>query len=189
MDTQPTNAVSGNVTQNTVKVEMTQDELNTLINKKYAKGAEKAKADLLIELGLDSIDSLKHALSKSKEIEEANKTDFQKAQEQLKSLQELNEKLANEANTLKSQAEINNLALKNGIKEVDVFEILYQKEKDKEDFNADAFIEQLKVAKPYVFGTTVKTDNASNAQGEPKPFKDAIKGLSLKELEKLSKNI
>ena len=190
MDTQPTNAVSGDVTLNTAnEVKMTQEELNTLINKKYAKGAEKAKSELLAELGIDNIDVLKTSLSKQKELDEANKSELQKVQEQLKSLQDAKDKLEAEANKLKSQAVINNLALKHGIKETDVFEILYAKESSREDFDAESFIEGLKVAKPYVFGTSVKTDSTSSNKAEPKSFQDQIRGLSLKELEKIAKNL
>ena len=189
METQPTIADSGDVTQNTAKVEMTQEELNLLINKKYAKGAEKAKIELLAELGVDNIDSLKQSLSKQKEIDEANKTELQKAQEYIKSLQEAKDNIEAEANKLKSQIAISSMAAKNGIKEVDVFEILYDKEKNKDDFNAESFIEELKVAKPYIFGVSVKTDNTSIAKTEPKSFADSLKGLSIRELEKLSKNI
>lgn len=159
---------SGEQTNTTVN--MTQEQLNELINKKYAKGAEKAKAELLGELGIDSVDSLKSVIEQQKAQEEAQKTELQKVQEQLESIQKEKEALASIADKAKKKSEISSIAAQHGITDLEYFEFEYSKKSNSEDFDADTFIEGLKENKPYIFGQAKKpkTDSSSNnsQQGE-----------------------
>ena len=128
------------------KVEMTQEQLDNLINKKYATGAEKAKAELLNELGVENVDTLKEVLDAKKQQDEANKSELEKLQEQLQTINSEKESLANQYETFKKKAEIERLAFKNGIDDVEYFEFKYNKASSNENFNADEFINEFKGA-------------------------------------------
>ena len=55
---QPNSGNENTSTPTDGNVNISQEQLNDLINKKYAKGAEKAKADLLESLGIPDVDTL-----------------------------------------------------------------------------------------------------------------------------------
>lgn len=170
------------------KVDLTQDQLNDLINKKYAKGAEKAKTELLESLGIESVDTLKEMIEAKKAQEEASKTELEKMQEQLQSIQAEKEALAKEAATAKTKAEINALSASNGIKDVEVFEMLYATASQGEGFDKDAFVNGLKETRPYLFGQvqTPKVDNTSNNKQKPLDFAQRVKNAKTqKELDAL----
>lgn len=144
------------------KVEMTQDELNTLINKKYASGAEKAKAELLTELGVENADILKQLLADKKAQDEANKTELEKLQEQLNALTSERDKLANNLTETQKKAKLNELALKNGIDDVEYFEYRYNKSSSLEGFDEAKFLEEFATKK-----APPKTDSSSNNNDVP----------------------
>lgn len=165
-DNENTDTQNNKSGEQNASINMTQDQLNELINKKYAKGAEKAKAELLETLGIDSVDNLKSLIEQQKAQEEAQKSELQKAQEQLEVIQKEKEALEKQANEAQRKSNIVSLAAQHGITDVDYFEFEYSKKSKGEDFNADSFIEGLKESKPYMFGQTKKpkTDNSSNNQ-------------------------
>ena len=170
------------------KVEMTQDQLNDLINKKYAKGAEKAKTELLDSLGIESVDNLKAMIEAKKAQEEADKSELEKMQEQIQSIQAEKEALVKEAATARSKAEISSLSASNGIKDVEVFEMLYSTASQGEGFDKDAFVNGLKETRPYLFGqvATPRVDNTSNNQQNPLDFAQRVKNAKTqKELDAL----
>ncbi len=152
-------------------VNMTQDQLNELINKKYAKGAEKAKSDLLGSLGVDNIDSLKELIEAKKQQDEANKTELEKLSEQLNSTVAEKQSLLEQMEQMKFKTEVSTLSAQNGIKDVEVFEVMYEKASKNEGFEKDTFINQLKETRPYLFGqetqTKPKVDNTSNNKQNP----------------------
>lgn len=174
-------------TQTDGQVQMTQEQLNTLISQKYAKGAEKAKSELLESLGIDSVDTLKTVIQKQKEAEEASKTELEKMQEALKKAEEEKQKLLNESLALKTKTEVINLATKSGVKDVEVFEMIYNQASKNDGFEQNKLIESLKVERPYLFEKSViKTDSSSNNTNTPLDFAQRVKmAKTQKELDAL----
>jgi hypothetical protein len=167
------------------QVEMSQEALNALIDKKYAKGAEAAKAKLLEELGVDSVDSLKETIDAQKTLDEAKKTELDKANEQLEAIVADRDRLATEADKAKKQGNINSLAAQHGIKDVQYFEYLYNQQSGQEDFSMETLLE----ANPVLQGgvkTAPKTDTSSN---KTDPSNNNYEGLSFKELVKLQQTL
>ena len=186
---QPNSGNENTSTPTDGNVNISQEQLNDLINKKYAKGAEKAKADLLESLGIPDVDTLKSVLDKHKEYEEASKSELEKAQEQLATLNAEKEKLAQDLEAKNKQATLNAIAVKHGVKELDYFALELSKVQNGEDYNEEQFIETLKQSKPFVFGQSVNTDNSSNSGGQAKTLADKVQGLSFEELRKLQNSI
>jgi len=176
-------------TQTDGQVTMKQEDLNTLINSKFAKGAEKAKKELLESLGVENEDVLKEILEAKKAQDDANKTELEKLKEQLDTIQKEKDEIAQDLDSTKKKASLNSMAAKHGVKEIDFFDMELRKAQKDEGFNEDEFIESLKKSKPFVFGQSVNTDNSSNSGDEPKSLKDKVKGLSFEELRALSNNI
>ena len=197
-DKQETNMEQETVTPNTEnggdsEVSMTQEKLNSLINEKYAKGAEKATNELLSSLGVEDVDSLKNIIQSKREQDEANKSDFEKAQETINELQARLEASTSTLAEMQESNEINSLALKNGIADAEVFKLLYSNAKNTEGFNSDTFIEGLRESKPYVFGqtqvATPKVDNSAN-KSKLVDFNDRVKSARTRaELDALYKEI
>ncbi len=177
-------------TQNVdAKVTLSQSDLDNLINAKYAKGAEKATKGLLESLGVDSVDSLKNALLKQKELEDSSKTELQKALEVAKAKEDELINAKKELENMKQKSLITNLALQNNIKDIEYLEYEYSKQSSKDGFEIDSFINSLKDSKPYLFGdvkqTPPKTD-ATTKQGDPLSFQERVKlAKTQKELDAL----
>lgn len=179
--------------ENEIEVKLSQDKLNKLINEKYAKGAEKAKAELLESLGVDSVDSLRNVLSKYKELEDSQKSEAQKLAEAIEAKdKELNE-VKSLLDTTKTKAEINSIASKFGFVDEDFLEFEYKKAKAVEDFELDKWIENLKESKPYLFKTdtkpVLKTDMSAN-KAQTQSLSERIKNAkSQKELDVIYKEL
>ena len=152
-------------------VNMTQEQLNELINKKYAKGAEKAKSELLESLGVENVDSLKELIEAKKQQDEANKTELEKLSEQLNSIANEKQSLLEQMEQMKFKTEVSTLSAQNGIKDVEVFEVMYEKASKNEGFEKDKFINELKETRPYLFGDNTpnktKVDSTSNNKQDP----------------------
>ena len=190
--TQTNSGQENTSTQNTdgQQVQMSQADFDALISKKQGKASEKAKAELLSELGVENADDLKQLIADRKAQEEAQKTELEKLQEQLEAERAEKEKLANERAELAKKSKLNELAAKHGIKETDYFEVQLNKAQNSEDFNEDQFIESLKKDKPFVFGQTVKTDSSSNSNNQANTFADKVAGItSMEELKKLQQTL
>lgn len=158
-------------------VTMTQEKLDSLINAKYAKGADKATNDLLTSLGVDNIDSLKSVIQTQKEQEDASKTELEKAQSVIEDLTAKMEANNQSLAKMQEKSVINGLAAKNGIEDIDYFEYSYNQAKGIEGFNEESFIDNLKESKPYVFGKSIvtpKVDNTKNV-GDPLDFSERVK--------------
>jgi glycerol-3-phosphate O-acyltransferase len=142
-------------------VELTQDKLDELINKAYAKGAKNAGSNN------EEFDSLKNNFSKLQE--ELNKT--------------------------KKEALLQEKINAYEVEDKEVFKLLVESAEKSEDFNIDDFTKSLKENRPNLFKQEkkveeqkfYKTDSSNNQQEVS--LADKIKGLSLRELEELSKNI
>lgn len=179
------NSVNENTSTQETKVEMSQEALNALIDKKYAKGAEKAKTDLLESLGLDSVDSLKSMVEKTRQNEESQKTELQKMQERLEAIEAEKQSLAEKAEMANARATVSSMSAKHGIQDTEVFELIYNTTSKGEGFNEDEFITKLKESKPYLFASqakaTPRTDNSSNNQGNPLDFAQRVKMAKTKQ--------
>ena len=171
--------------QDVKNVEMSQEALNALIDKKYAKGAEKAKTDLLESLGLDSVDSLKSMVEQTRQNEESQKTELQKMQERLEAIEAEKQSLAEKAEQANAKAAVSSMSAQHGVQDVEVFELIYNTAAKGEGFNQDEFINQLKESKPYLFASqakaTPKVDNSSNNQGDPLDFAQRVKMAKTKQ--------
>lgn len=174
-------------------ITLTQDKLNSLINEKYKKGAEKAQSDLLESLGIDSVETLQSVVNAKKEQEEADKTELQKALETIDGLTAKVTESEKSMSQMKEDSTLSTLALKSGVKDVDYFKYEYNKEKAKEGFNLETFVNGLKEAKPYVFGENVaptpSTDNSGNGAGSPNDLATKVQGLSFAELQALQNQL
>ena len=171
------------------KVDMTQEELNALINKKFASGAEKAKTELLNSLGVESEDTLKDLIEAKKQQEEANKTELEKLQEQLNALNSEKEKLYNDLTSTQKRAKLNEIALKNGIEDLEYLEFKYSKASQEEGFDETTFLEEF-TSNSNVMKKTTKTDSSSNKNNEVNDFATQISNItSLKDLERIQRKL
>lgn len=163
-------------------VTMTQAKLDELINSKFGKGAEKAKAELLQELGVSDVDSLKGIIQLQKDAEEANKTELQKMQEQLEAMKSEKEAIEKKAQEANLTSEIAKLAALHGVQDIEVFEVLYKNASKGEGFDGTSFLESLKEGKPYLFGVPTKprVDNSSNNRQDPLDFATRVKQAKTK---------
>ena len=73
------------------------------VNRIAAREAKEAQEKLLKQLGIEDFESAKEGLQKFREWQEAQKTEAEKQAERLKKLEESNQTLANENETLKAQ--------------------------------------------------------------------------------------
>ena len=103
------NEGSGDKVEEVAKVTFTQDEFNS----KMAERANRAENDLLKSLGVSSKEDLQQALAQLKEIEDAQKTEAEKKDEQVKALTDEKTQLQTEYDNLKAQVE----AMKLGVKD------------------------------------------------------------------------
>ncbi len=166
------------------QVTMSQEKLDSLINGKFAKGAEKATNELLASLGVENIDSLKSIITTQKEQEEASKSDLEKAQETINKLTEDLNISTSSMQKMQEANELSSLALQNGVQDVDYFKFAYENAKNSEGFKLDEFMEKLKTDKPFVFNPTViptpKVDQSPN-NGNPADFAERVKKATTKE--------
>lgn len=105
-----------NMEENTNAQENSQEEVKTFtqedVNKIIQAEKAKAKKSVTTEYGFENSDALKAALDKLKGLEEANKTELEKAQEQTKNYEA---QIAEMQNKLKDN-EFTNAILKSGVK-------------------------------------------------------------------------
>jgi hypothetical protein len=135
-------------------VTMTQEKLNSLINGKFAKGAESANKQLLESIGVDDIDVLKSIVTTHRESEEASKSELQKLQDLLDAERIVNTDLESKLNTTITETEIQNIAIANGInpEKMKYFKMDYLEAKQVEGFELEKFISGLKEKQPDFFG-------------------------------------
>ena len=146
------------------KVTISQEKLDSLINEKFKKGAEKANAQLLEALGVDSIDTAKAILKEKAEADEASKSELEKATETINTLNRTLEELQGKLSTVETDRKLASLAAEHGIKEVDYFKYEYDKASKAEDFDEKAFIGTLLETKGGLLtgDKSVNIDNPKN---------------------------
>mgnify|MGYP001576555720 CR=1 FL=1 len=175
-DEQKTVEVETPKTEN--EVVLSQSKLDKLIDKGFSKGANRAKSELAEQLGVESIEQAQELINAKKEADEANKSDLDKAAELITTLNNTIEGLEANNKQIKADAIIQQVVSENGINDADYFKHLLSQASGSEDFEQNAFIEQLKGDKPYLFsGGEVqpkKVDATSNKASLD--VKDRIRG-------------
>ena len=148
------------------EVVISQSKLDALIDKGFSKGANRAKSELAESLGVDSIEQAQELINAKRETDEANKSDLDKAAELINTLNSTIKGLEANNNEIKADMAVQKVVSENGIKDADYFKHLLATASASEGFEQDAFIEQLKGDKPYLFsgGETQpkKVDATSN---------------------------
>lgn len=173
-------------------ITLSQEKLNSLINEKYKKGAEKATADLLDSLGVESVDSLKDVLDAKRQQEEAERTELERASNTIEELTAQVENANKQMSQMQEESKLSALALQNGVQDVDYFKYAYNQAKTSEGFSEESFVNSLKESKPYVFGQSVATpptDKSGNGAGSPNDLASKVQGLSFSELQKLQNQL
>ena len=84
----------------------TDKQLNDLIAKNAGKAVEKTRAELLAELGADSIDTLKAKLAKQAELEKASMTETEKVRAELEAEKKKTQDVEARASAAELKAEI-----------------------------------------------------------------------------------
>jgi hypothetical protein len=178
--------------QNMVEIE--QSELDALIDKGFSKGANRAKAELLESLGFESVDELSAIVQAKREADEANKSELEKSQDLINSLQKQVDDLNNQNKSMSESYRLKDLAMQNGINDAEYFKYLLDSTEKSEDFEEQAFIDSLKETKPYLFNTgsannaPPKVDTTSNAKALD--INQRIKGAkTMAELQKIQKEL
>lgn len=133
------------------EVVMSQSKLDNLIDKGFSKGAKRAQSELVDKLGVDSLEQAIELISAKREADEASKSDLEKAQELIDTLNNTIEGLESSNQQIKADAAIERVVAQNGIKDGDYFKHLLAQASKDEDFSQEAFIDQLKGDKPYLF--------------------------------------
>lgn len=166
-----------------------QELINKGVDIGFAKGAEKAKTELLSELGVENLDDIKAVLQAQKESEDAQKSELEKLQEQLNTLTEQNNNLTNNLTATQKKAKLNEMALKNGIEDVEYLEFKYNKATQSEDFNEATFLESFKSSGKGVTPTP-PVDSSSNNNNDASNFDAQVsKVTSIQELQALQNKL
>ncbi|GER73431.1 hypothetical protein [Weizmannia acidilactici] len=123
----------------------------------------KAQADLLKKLGFENVDALQEVLTKYKEIEDSQKTEFQKQAEKLQELETNFSSVSEENATLKAQIS----AMKAGVK-ADAVEdvVVLAKQLISDDVDMDAAIKQVLEKYPQ-FGQEAPAQPQETQQPKP----------------------
>jgi preprotein translocase subunit SecD len=148
-DEQKTVEVETPKTENEVVI--SQSKLDALIDKGFSKGVNRAKSELTDSLGVDSIEQAQELIKAKREADEANKSDMDKAAELINTLNSTIEGLEANNKRIQSDMAVQKVVSENGIKDADYFKHLLATASADDGFNQDAFIEQLKGDKPYLF--------------------------------------
>lgn len=163
-------------------VSMSQSDFDTLIGRKIGKAKENAVKDLLDSLGLENLDTFKAQISKQKELEEANKTELEKANSVLLEKDNTIKALQDKLSQLENDSNINSIAMKHGIKEVDYLRYELDRASKVDDFNQDEFISKLIETKSHLLGIENYTPSVSNP-----PSQNNLKGtISRLQFEKMT---
>ena len=153
-------------TDNTKMVNMSQSDLDALINSKFAQGATKSTNTILTELGVKDIDEVKAIIQAKIASDEANQSELEKANSKIESLTNLTATLEAKISQVNDETFITDLASKHGIKEVDYFKFKYNEAKAKggDSFNDETFITDL-LKSNGVFGGVKIVPNPPNQSG------------------------
>lgn len=163
-------------THESKKVEMTQEEFDAKFNSSFGKGAAKANAELLAELGVENLDSLKGILKAKADADEAAKTELEKALDAVEAMKTVNAELISKGEKLEEKSRIAKLASSNEVKDADYFEFKYSQAKKADDFNEKAFIED------FVKGNPIKPPKTDDSGNERERQGKDLRNMSINEL-------
>ena len=130
------------------QVTISQEKLDSLINEKFKKGAEKANAQLLETLGVESIDDVKNIIKAKNDADEASKTELQKALDAVEAMKQVNEGLISKGEKLEEKNRISKLASDNKVQDVEYFEFKYSQARKADNFDEGTFIESFNSSNP-----------------------------------------
>ena len=133
------------------EVVISQSKLDELINKGFSKGANRANNELVDKLGVDSIEQARELINAKRDADDANKSDMDKAAELINTLNSTIEGLESNNKEIQADMAVQKVVAENGINDADYFKHLLSQVSGNEDFEQDAFINQLKGDKPYLF--------------------------------------
>jgi len=133
------------------EVVISQSKLDSLIDKGFSKGANRAKNELAEQLGVDSIEQARELINAKRDADDANKSDMDKAAELINTLNSTIEGLESNNKAIQADMAVQKVVAENGINDADYFKHLLSQVSGNEDFEQDAFINQLKGDKPYLF--------------------------------------
>ena len=183
VDEQPSEQVAKE-TANTGGAErmFTQQEVNSII----AERAGRMTAKQLSELGVSSIEELSAIVQKSREREQAEMTELQKAQAANAELEKRLEQAAAAQKALAMQSDIVALSAKLGIVDADAAYRLLDKgaiefDANGKPTNTEALLNDLLKAKPYLAGAGTSAMNPGRAR---KFSRDEIEKMSPAEINK-----
>ena len=160
------------------EVVLSQSKLDALIDKAFSKGAKRASGELSEQLGVENIEQAKELINQKRQYDEDNKSDLDKAEETINTLNKTIEGLESSNKEIKVNMEFQKVATDNGVKDADYFKHLLMQAKQSEDYNEADFISELKTEKPYLFGMqeTKKVDATQSRQ--TLDVSDRIKGAT-----------
>ena len=133
------------------EVVISQSKLDSLIDKGFSKGANRAKNELAEQLGVDSIEQARELINAKRDADDANKSDMDKAAELINTLNSTIEGLESNNKAIQADMAVQKVVAENGIKDADYFKHLLAQASATEDFDQSSFIDQLKGDKPYLF--------------------------------------
>ena len=148
-DVDTTETVETPKTENEVVI--SQSKLDSLIDKGFSKGANRAKNELAEQLGVDSIEQARELINAKRDADDANKSDMDKAAELINTLNSTIEGLESNNKAIQADMAVQKVVAENGIKDADYFKHLLAQASVSEDFDEASFIDQLKGDKPYLF--------------------------------------
>ncbi len=155
----------------------TQEDVNRFVQKRVGEDSDRITKKILSELGVESIDDVKHIIKAKNDADEADKTELQKALDAVEAMKTVNESLISKGEKLEEKNRISKLASDNKVQDADYFEFKYSQAKKADNFNEDTFIESFNKGNP---ATPPNTDTSSNNGGNP-GGKD-LRSMSIKEL-------
>ena len=160
-----------------------QDEVNKMIKGKSERELQK----MLGEIGFQSIDELKTLVKKSKEHEDAEKSEVQKAQERVLALEKEKEVLLASQKTRTAQYDVAVKAAKMGIVDPDAaYRLMDQGKIEFDDAgtptNTEALLQDLIKNKPYLVGSGSSAVNP--AKQLPTFTRDQIEKMSPEQINK-----
>lgn len=171
-------------------VVLTQDKLDKLINKGYGKGQAKATEALVADLGVGSLDDLKAILKAKTDLDEANKTDLEKAASTIETLTNSLAKAEGVNKALTADAVVERLASDNGANDKDYFKHLYAKASKDDTFDKDTYITKLKKDKPFLFVVAEAKNIDASPNAVPTSISAKIKAAkTMKELRAIQQAI
>ena len=167
----------------------TQEELNTILTERLNRAKGTAVGDLLKELGFEKPEDLKTAVQRQREAENANKSELQKAQEQLAEYQKREQAWQAQQRQQALQIAVQGAAAKLGIVDAEVAMMLIREgvefDAQGQPVDVEKRLTDLVNAKPFLLrsGASGSATNPARSGGSTTddPFTEALyRGAGLK---------